>query len=72
MVSDRGAYPAGMTDGINLIAYGDACEAMARIEELLDDGVRRRNLVMEGLQLMHEDYSKHAQWQAFQDLVGAL
>jgi hypothetical protein len=72
MVSDRGKYPAGMVDGGNFIAYDDPEDAAARIERLLDDDDRRVKMAQSGLQLMHEDYSKSAQWQAFQKLVGAL
>lgn len=71
MVSDTGNYPHGMADNKNMITYSTPAEAVQRIRALIEDTALRQQIAKNGHQLMATTYSKAAQWEAFQALVGA-
>ena len=72
MVSDAGNYPAGMVNGQTMRTYADADEATTIIETLLADPITLRTLAESGHRTVAHEYGKAQQWQAFQQLVGAL
>lgn len=71
MVSDAGRYPPGMEDGRTLLAYASPQDAVRAIERALADDGERRRIAAAGHRAMVQEYSKDAQWRAFESLVAA-
>ena len=69
MVSDRGHYPQGMVDGVNMLTYGTPKEAVDIMAAVLDAPARRLEMARNGIELMRISYSKTIQWQKFTQLV---
>ncbi len=69
LLSDEGAYPDGMCDGVNMRTYKDATTAVSIVEEMLEDETARAELALRGHHLVRTQFSKARQWQAFQDLI---
>lgn len=72
MISDRGRYPKGMEDGVTMVTYRDARDAVAAIEAALSAPGRMRETAAKGLELMQIEYSKARQWLQFNHLVEGL
>ena len=72
MLSDVGRYPQGMVDGQTMRTYASAGEAVTAINMLLADSTGRNEMAARGHRMLARDYAKETQWQAFQQLVGAL
>jgi glycosyltransferase involved in cell wall biosynthesis len=70
LLSDKGNYPEGLVDGTTMVAYTDADDAMAKIEQYLDDQQTRQSIADAGCDMVNSLYSKEAQWAAFQQIVG--
>lgn len=72
LLSDAGNYPPGMVDGETIRTYSDASNAAAIIDAMLSHPETMRVIAAKGHQTMVHEYSKARQWQAFQQLLGAL
>lgn len=72
MISDRGRYPKGMEDGVTMVTYGEARDAVAAIEAGLNAPARMREIAAKGLELMQIEYSKEHQWAQFTRLIEGL
>src|SRR5258708_7244587 len=72
MISDRGRYPKGMEDGVTMVTYGEARDAVAAIEAGLNAPARMREIAAKGLELMQIEYSKEHQWAQFARLIEGL
>jgi hypothetical protein len=69
LVSDAGAYPAGMIDGQTVVTYGSPIEAVQRIRALLRNEASRSQIASNAHQAMKTFYSKSEQWKTFVSLV---
>lgn len=72
MVSDAGTYPAGMTDGVNMLTYESPLGAANIIESVLQTPARLGELAGRGFDLMQSSYCKTNQWRQFKQLIEAL
>lgn len=70
LVSDSGNYPDGIEEGRHYVGYDDANQVPALLLTLVDDAKRRQTLADEGRAMIRSHYSKDAQWQRFQEIVG--
>lgn len=70
LLSDRGHYPEGMTEGTTIRTYGSAAEAGSILRELLTEDVERERLAHRGRAMIRSLYSKEHQWAAFRSLAG--
>lgn len=71
MVSDRGAYPNGMEDGITMLTYSTPDEAVRVIREALAEPSRLADIAGAGHRAISSGYSKAQQWRDFVNLVEA-
>jgi glycosyltransferase involved in cell wall biosynthesis len=72
MLGDVGNYPPGFKDGVNFVAYRDADEAVQKAVELLEKPELTRQIGRQGARMIATEFSKEAQWQAFQRCVESL
>ncbi len=72
LLSDAGNYPEGMSDGDTIVTYQSAEHAVERIKVLLAEPERRLAIAGAGHEMVSTRYSKGAQWQRFEALVGSL
>lgn len=72
LLSDSGIYPDGMIPGETLCTYNDADDAVVQIRRLLHDSETRTRIAAAGQQMLAKQYSKDAQWSAFQALVAGI
>lgn len=70
MVSDHGLYPAGFVDGQTMLAYRHAEEAAALTTHVLENWGRGKEIAKNGYEMVRRRYSKVAQWEMFQALLG--
>ena len=69
LLSDAGHYPAGMENGKTLLTYLSAADAVDQLHALLAAPDRLTALARAGHELVATQYSKAAQWAAFQALA---
>lgn len=70
MVSDAGNYPEGMVGGDSMLTYDSAEAAVSLIQDLLADRYHLQTIAARGHSVVKTLYSKNAQWQQFNRLVG--
>lgn len=70
LLSDAGNYPDGMVSGETLAVYSSPAEVVSQIPALLADDARLRRIAQAGRTMVTARYSKAAQWERFQALVG--
>ena len=69
LVSDKGSYPAGMSDGATIATYEDAADATGLVLRLLESVESRQRIASDGHEMLVQRYSKEAQWAAFEALA---
>lgn len=69
LLSDAGKYPEHMLPDVHFRTYGDPADAADKALQLLRDSETRLAFAKEGHTMIHEAYSKHVQWQAFELLA---
>lgn len=69
MLSDKGRYPEEMRPGDNMMTYDNPLDAITRLEELLADPTRLREIGNRAHASVSRFYSKERQLQAFYALV---
>lgn len=69
MVSDAGAYPEGMRDGVTMRTYQTPEEAVSVIESALSRPQETSDIAAAGHEMVRTLYSKERQWNAFQKIV---
>jgi Glycosyl transferases group 1 len=72
LLSDEGVYPEGMVAGQTLITYQSPVDLVVKLRELLEAPEATRAVAQAGHDMVTRQYSKEAQWRAFQALVGNL
>jgi spore maturation protein CgeB len=72
MVSDIGNYPPGFVDNETMILYETEQEAVAVIENALEDAQLSRRVAVQGHEMISSRYSKTQQWADFKALVDRL
>ena len=72
MVSDIGNYPSGFVDKKTMMLYESEDEAIAVIEDALENTERSRQIAVQAHQMVGTEYSKTKQWKDFNDLLGRL
>jgi hypothetical protein len=68
LLSDEGVYPAGMVDGQTLVTYQSPADLAVKLRELLEAD-KTKGIAQAGHEMVARQYSKHAQWLAFEALV---
>lgn len=69
MVSDEGRYPDGMVANRTMLTYESSAEVCAVIRSALAAKVLTSEISRTGYEAVRAQYSKVAQWQAFQLLA---
>jgi hypothetical protein len=72
LLTDEGNYPEGMDDGSTMVAYRSPEHAVGEIKALLDDAARLSAIARAGHRMLSTRYSKQAQWELFEKLVGSI
>lgn len=72
LLSDDGNYPEGMMDGQTIVTYSSSEEAAEKIQALLEDPKKRSSIARAGHEMVSNRYSKEAQWERFETLVGSI
>jgi spore maturation protein CgeB len=72
LLSDRGIYPEGMTDGETIATYGSPDEAVAQIRTFLAASGERTRIAQAGHEMISTRYSKEVQWKRFEALVASI
>ena len=70
MISDHGLYPNGFEDKTTMLTYQSADDASERTVQALNDWDSSKNIAKCGNKMLRKTYSKSAQWQMFQNLLG--
>ena len=69
LISDAGRYPAGMNPSEHFLTYRSVDEAIDLLKNLLSDHKARQALAKAGHAMVAKHFSKHRQWQRFQNIV---
>lgn len=72
MVSDAGRYPEGMIDGQTIRTYETSEHVVGLLRSLLAQPSELERVAKRGHELVTVAYDKNHQWNAFQNLAGAL
>ena len=72
LLSDRGIYPEGMTDGETIATYGSPEQAVAQIRTFLSASGDRTRIAQAGHEMISTRYSKEVQWKRFEALVASI
>ena len=71
LVSDEGAYPAGMIAGQTLVTYQSPSDLVGKLRELLGAPQVITGIAQAGHEMVTRQYSKQVQWTAFNALVSS-
>ena len=71
LVSDEGAYPAGMIAGQTLVTYQSPSDLVGKLRELLGAPQVIMGIAQAGHEMVTRQYSKQVQWTAFNALVSS-
>jgi glycosyltransferase involved in cell wall biosynthesis len=69
LLSDKGVYPAGMVGGQTLVTYASPDNLLVKLRELFDAPETMMGIAQAGYEMVTCQYSKQAQWSAFEALV---
>ena len=69
LLSDEGAYPAGMVGGQTMVTYQSPADLVVKLHELLQAPEVMMRIAQGGHDMVARQYSKQVQWSAFQALV---
>jgi hypothetical protein len=72
LLSDEGLYPAGMVGGQTLVTYQSPRDLVVKLRELLQAPEMMMGIAEAGHTMVSREYSKQAQWSAFDALVASL
>jgi glycosyltransferase involved in cell wall biosynthesis len=72
LLSDRGNYPEGMTDGETIVTYGSPQQAVEQIRTFLAASGQRTRIAQAGHDMISTRYSKEVQWRRFEALVASI
>jgi hypothetical protein len=69
LLSDEGVYPAGMVGGQTMVTYQSPADLVVKLRELLQAPEVMTGIAQAGYEMVARQYSKRAQWSAFEALV---
>jgi glycosyltransferase involved in cell wall biosynthesis len=69
LLSDEGVYPAGMVGGQTLVTYESPAGLLVKLRELFEAPEVMMGIAQAGHEMVTRQYSKQAQWSAFEALV---
>ena len=69
LLSDEGVYPAGMVGGQTLVTYQSPADLLVKLRELFEAPEMMMGIAQAGHEMVTRQYSKQAQWSAFEALV---
>jgi hypothetical protein len=69
LLSDEGVYPAGMVGGRTLVTYQSPADLVVKLRELLQAREMMMEIARAGHEMVVRQYSKQAQWSAFEALI---
>jgi hypothetical protein len=69
LLSDEGAYPAGMVAGQTLVTYQSTGDLVSKLRDLLQAPEVMMGIAQAGYEMVARQYTKQAQWSAFEALV---
>jgi spore maturation protein CgeB len=69
LLSDEGVYPAGMIGGQTLVTYESPADLPVKLCKLFDAPEMMMGIAHAGHEMVTRQYSKQAQWSAFEALV---
>jgi hypothetical protein len=72
LLSEEGAYPAGMVGGQTLVTYQSSTDLLVKLRELLQAPEVMLGIAEAGHEMISREYSKQAQWIAFKTLVANI
>jgi hypothetical protein len=69
LLSDEGVYPEGMVGGQTLVTYQSPVDLLVKLRELFQAPAVMTSIAQAGHEMVTHQYSKQAQWSAFEELV---